>query len=251
MESEVAVYLLIALLGSTASFFGALVGGSGLVILPGLISLGFSAPESVALLEVGALGMMLTSALQFHRADKIDYSLAVRFTAFSGLGALTGAILLLRTAPVYAEKIMGIALLLIFACMVLWKQEGIYQGEERPHPRISPTLGAMLFYANGVWSGFLSAGSHIIGNFILVFFFRRTLLESAGILKIEGIGAGIVTTLIFSWAGIVTWGAALVLSLSMSIGAWCGCQFGLRLGDVNVRWLYLSIVLISAVKLLR
>jgi uncharacterized protein len=253
MEELLLRHLSIAALGVIGSFFGTLVGGSGLLILPVLIHLGFSAPKAVAILEVGALGMMLTGAYELNRVNKIDLNLALPLTLLSGLGTFFGALILIATPPLLAERIFGVGLTVLLLYMVFFKKKLSSRESEVTSKQVTlgrNLFGLVLFLLNGVWSGFLSAGSHILGSFILMTYYRKTIIQASGLLKIEGIGSGLISSLIFSLSGLVTWSAALALSLGMSLGSWLGCRWGLKIGEKWVEKLYILVVGISALRLL-
>lgn len=199
MEELLLKHLYIAALGVIGSFFGALVGGSGLLILPGLIALGFSVQKAVAILEVGALSMMFTGAFEINRISKIDLNLAAPLTVLSGLGAFIGASVLIATPPIFAKRLFGVSLIGLLLYMVIF--ENRFKGRKKLERDL---FGLVLFFLNGLWSGFFSAGSHIIGSFILMTYYGKTIIEASGLLKIEGIGSGIVSSLIFAVSGLVT-----------------------------------------------
>ncbi len=260
------------MLGLAGSFFGAIVGGSGLLILPGLILLGLPATQAVAVLEVGALGMMFTGAFELNRISRINLKVAMPITLLSGVGAFIGASFLVATPGIVAEKLFGFGLILLLVYSLV--DEGLRRrmrkqrestvqpeslakasfkdgGKIRQLLRTRHTeFGFFLLFLNGVWTGFFSAGSHLLANFILLVWFRKSMLEASGLLKIEGIGTGVVTSVTFASFGLIDWSAALVLSLAMSVGARIGIRLGASKGDAWLRGLYFTVVGVSALKLL-
>src|SRR3712207_6651737 len=60
--------LLVAVIGFLGSFYGVVSGGGGLIIIPGLIVAGLSAPSAVASSRVGILGLSITGALRYRQA---------------------------------------------------------------------------------------------------------------------------------------------------------------------------------------
>jgi uncharacterized membrane protein YfcA len=166
------------------------------------------------------------------------------------VGALCGALSLVSSAPEVVRRLIGVTFMAMLV-LLLWRP-GI--GTEEPAQNALAPLrrlaGGFAFLLNGFWTGFFSAGAHVFGSYILIMVFRRTFLEAAGILKVEGLAAGAVSIAVFAWNGLIDWPLAMVLFCGTAIGADIGSRYGLRKGNAWVRALFVAIVLITSAVML-
>jgi uncharacterized protein len=251
-DSDIFIDFCIGLVGLVGAFFGALVGGSGLVIIPSLIFLGFSPAQSVGILEIGALGMMLTGAYEFNKAQKIDLSFASRIALISVVGTIIGATSLIATPPIVAKKLFGIGLLCLLLHMIFSNR---FLTLEKVTSKLDPKdpkdrLGYIFFFLNGLWNGYFSAGSHLLGSFILTSYYRHSIISASALLKIEGIFSCIASATIFIYLGLVDWSASITLCFAMALGGLIGCKWGLSMGEIWIRKFYLLVVGISSANLI-
>src|SRR5215211_5725441 len=110
--------VMIAAIGFLGSFYGVVSGGGGLIIIPGLILAGLSAPAAVASSRVGMFGLSITGAYRFRRAGLLRARASVPLQVVVALGATIGAFLLLRINPTVLRTAIG-AVTIAIAPMIL------------------------------------------------------------------------------------------------------------------------------------
>src|SRR5918998_1885169 len=99
---------LIAAIGFLGSFYGVVSGGGGLIIIPGLIFAGLSAPSAVASSRVGILGLSITGAIRYRQAGLLRARASVPLLIVVAAGSAVGALLLLRADADELRRLIGL-----------------------------------------------------------------------------------------------------------------------------------------------
>ncbi len=240
--------IIVFILGFGASFIGAMIGGAGLLTIPGMIFLGLPTPVAIATNKFGSLGMMTTGIWKYQRAGTIDYKIGLPTTIAASLGAVVGARTLLNIPETLLEKIVGVLILLILLIVVFNHNTGL-----TPRPNLPPArqrFGYLIFAFIGFWGGFFGGGFAILAVYGYIFFYGQTFLQTAGVKLLLGLGIGLGSTLVYLAAGTIDWGFGLALLLGELIGAYAGAAYALKKGSRWIRGGFIILVLLSAAKLL-
>jgi len=235
-------------LGFLASFVGTTTGGIGLLVVPALIVLGFPPHTAIGTTRFAVFAGDIVSLDRLNRAGKADRTIALPILLFSLVGAVIGSVILLRTPGPLAEKLLGVFILATLIFTILQRDVGLRAG--KPPTTGRKLAGYSLMFFLSILAAYFSAAIGILGRTTLMTFFGQTYLQSAATRKIQGIGIGIVTLLIYAWSGIIDPVASLALVPSMLLGSWMGSVYALRKGDVWARGLFLIVVFLAAVQLL-
>jgi uncharacterized membrane protein YfcA len=109
---------------------------------------------------------------------------------------------------------------------------------------------ALIFFAIGVYGGFIQAG---VGIFLLA-----GLVLSAGYDLVRANAVKVLIVLCFTLFalavflinGQVRWSVGLILAVGNMLGAWVAARMAVERGATFVRWLLIAVVAVSAAKLL-
>ncbi len=238
----------VAIVGVVASFIGATVGGVGLITIPSLMFLGFSAKSAIATHIFGSLGMT-GCFYKFHQSRKIDYGVGIPITIAACVGAYLGAKALLEVSEEILVKLLGIVLLVLLFMIVLDRKGRGVKKRQKPGKE-RELLGYLAFMVVGFWRAFVSAGFAIFSTYVLVLMYRKTFLQSAGTKLLVLFVTGLITLAIYSGNGLVQWVPGLVLMLGMLVGSYAGASYGLKKGDEWVKKVFIVIVLFASLGLL-
>ena len=239
------------LFGFLASAIGSVVGGVFIFLVSALMAIGVPAKTAIIASKIGALSTMLLGGVQFHRQQKIDYQIAVPVAVVSALGSLIGAFLLVEISNEKIEEWVGILILLLLAFVLLKRDLGtIIEAESQALSLPRRILGLAMFFLCGIWAGFLGLGSVIFASYTLLFLYRRSFLETAGIVKVQAFGANVVAAIFFIVLGAVDWSIAGILIVSMGMGAYWGSAFFLKQGEAVTRKLFIAVTIACALKFL-
>lgn len=225
--------VLLFLLGLVTGFVGTNTGGSSLVTVPVLISLGITPQAAIATTRVAAVGTMVSGLTQFHKAGKVDYRLALPACFFAIAGSLAGAQALFIVPPELLQKCIGVLTLIFTAISFVKKQDGL----ERP---LSPKL-RMVGYALFFFTGFVGGcfgGQSILAAYIFALIFNKTLLESVGTRKVIGLAVAVPSVYFYGLNGIIQWQYACCLIGGTLIGSYFGSQYAISKGDLWLKYLF-------------
>jgi len=243
------LFLAIFCIGFTGSFIGAVTGGSGLIVIPGLIFCGFSPQAAIATDQLGLIAENLAAWRALHQAKKIDYRLALRLSILAGSGSAVGAYILIHMHSELVEKIIGFLVLAVGMVIFRNKKIGTSQSKLSGN-KYATGIGYVLYFVVGLWGGALGAGFGLLARYVLLFSYRKTILEGAGVSKLTSIAIALCSLPIFLVKGFIVWSATGPLVLGMAAGSYFGTHYGLKLGDEKLRTLFLMMILISGLKLL-
>lgn len=236
---------LLFFLGLIAGFIGTNTGGSSLVTIPVLLSLGISPQSAVATARFSTVGTMVAGLTQFHKAGKVDYQLALPTCFFAVAGSLTGAQLLLIVPTALLQQCIGV-LTLVFTLLSFIKKN------QEPEKALSvqiKAVGYSLFFFTGLVGGFFG-GQALLATYVFVLVFNKTLSESIGTRKITGLAIAIPALLFYGFHDIIEWQLAFFLIGGTLLGSYFGARYALKKGDVWLKYLLTIVSSAFSVKLI-
>jgi len=242
------VSLAIFALGFLTMFFGTATGGVGLVIVPLLMTFGLPPHAAIATTRFSVFAGDLVGLRVFQKAGKVEYALALPVLLLGLTGSVFGSFVLLWTPGAIVEKLLGAFLLLMLLFML--KQNSIGLQPVHIPSTVRRLFGYVLLFLVSIFGAFFSAASGLLGRTTLMTCFGQTYLQSAATRKIQGIGIGIVSLIIFAWGGIIHLPTVALLAPAMIFGSFFGSRFALHKGEKWVKALFCVVVLIAGLHLL-
>lgn len=234
--------------GFAATFAFVTTGGVGMITIPALIFLGLSPQTAIATDLFALFGGRLGGLLGLLREGKVDLALGARLGAIAALGALAGAFTLLSLPQDLMKRLLGVFLLVLLALLLLRPRLGV-AASEPPSPRRA-ALGAVLFLPVGFWGTLIGAGFLNLGSAVLLFVFRKSFLQTAGILTLVGLAVAVAALAVFGSHGAIAWPFGLAMLAGKASGGYLGARYAARAGDAKVRLLFAAVVVLSAAHLL-
>jgi uncharacterized membrane protein YfcA len=236
-------------IGCAATFVFVSTGGVGMITLPALIFLGLSPQAAIATDLFALFGGRLGGLLGLLREGKVDFPLGLRLGAVSALGAIAGAFTLLAVSDVLMKRLLGVFLLLLLSLLLLRPKVGVAVAEEPPSAR-REAVGALLFLPVGFWGTLVGAGFLNLGGAVLLFVFRKTFLQTAGILTLVGLAVALAALAVFGSHGAIVWPLGFAMLAGKATGGYFGARYAVKAGDAKIRVLFAGVVLVSAARLL-
>jgi uncharacterized protein len=234
--------------GCVATFVFVTTGGVGMVTIPALIALGLSPQAAIATDLFALFGGRLGGLAGLLREGKIDVALGMRLGLFSALGAVGGAITLLSMPQGVMQRALGVFLLVLLGWLLLQPRVGVSSGA--PPSALRAALGALLFVPVGFWGTLVGSGFLNLGGAVLLLVFRKTFLETAGLLTIIGLAVAITALAVFGTQGTIVWPLAIAMLAGKATGGYFGARYAVKAGDRKIRVLFAVVVLAAAVDLL-
>lgn len=234
--------------GIIAGFAGNFIsGGTSLIAVTSMLSLGLPPQLAVATQAAGSLGWRLGGLAQFWRANKIVWKLVAPLATLAFMGALIGTHILLAVDPALLKRAAGAIVLLFIPATLLRPKLGL-QRRDITGPRRA--LGWCLYFAVAVWAGFCAAGAGIFFLYVYMFCFGLTILEIKGTDKIPGIFLDIGMMIPLAIAHVFNPLYVVAFAPGMFCGSALGARYALRLGNVWLREIVLASVALMGARLL-
>jgi hypothetical protein len=166
---------------------------------------------------------------------------------FTLIGASLGALSVQHVASPVLEKVIPLLLALIVAYLILQPQIGLHDSP--------PRLGATAFYAIfgfglGFYDGFFGPG---VGSFWAIAFVLlrgQDLTRATAHTKVMNATSNLVSLAMFAGAGLVYFGAGVVMAVGQVLGAQLGAGLVVRRGSRFVRPAFLVMAALTITRLL-
>ena len=241
-------YVGVGSVGVFVGFINTLAGSGSLITLPLLMFLGLDANTANGTNRLALFLQSLSAVGSFKQKELIKFNEGFYYGLPATLGAIAGAFIAVETKPEVLNYIIGGLLVGMLILLILNPQKWIKPKENVvTKPNFSKKL---LFFAIGIYAGFLHAG---VG-----FFWIASLVLSAGydLVKANAVKMFIimmympVTLLIFALNHQVDYILGLTLGAGAIIGARIAVVTSIKKGSAFVRIILLVAIFASAVKLL-
>lgn len=242
--------ILICVLSFGVSIFSVSVGGTSLITVPLLVSLGMVSRNAVATNMFALIFLSLSGAIGLRREIRKDkYKIFVFLCVLTVIGSLIGANLVLAIDPDILKKVIAIMICILSGSFFLKKSLGIQESEEKIS-KARFAIGTLAIFILGVYGGFFSGGYVTLLSYVLVLTFGLSFLQVAFITKIFNVFSSLAACAFFYYHGLIDFSVGIPLAFSMSLGALLGSKLAIQKGNIWVRNLFLIAVVLFAVKLL-
>jgi uncharacterized membrane protein YfcA len=235
--------------GFLAGFINTLAGSGSLITLPLLMFLGLPANVANGTNRVAILLQNVVGVSSFKRQKVLDLRGGLFLAIPAVIGAVVGAQIAVNLNEEIMRKTIG-ALMVVFLFLLLVRPKRWLEGRAGTVGRRPGLLRLIIFFAIGVYGGFIQAG---VGIFLLA-----GLVLGAGydLVRANAVKVLIVfcftplALVIFLLEGQVQWAVGLTLALGNMSGAWVAARMAVKRGANFVRWLLIGVVVVSAAVLL-
>lgn len=216
--------LLVIFAGVACGFINVLAGSGSLITLPILIFLGLPAKVANGTNRIAILCQNIVGVGGYHRQGVLDT----------------------RHGP----RLVISAVMFIMLGVILVKPKRWLQGATAP-PEPGWRWGeAAVFFAIGVYGGFIQAG---VGIFLLAGLVLQSgydLVKANAVKLLIVLGYTPFALAVFIFENQVNWTYGLLLACGNMIGAYLGTRVAVSWGPAFVRWVLIAVVAVSAVRML-
>jgi len=242
------IYVAVILVGILVGFINTVAGSGSLLSLPLLIFLGLDANVANGTNRIGILLQSLVATGSFKQQKVFNWKEGLWLSIPAVIGSIIGAFFATEISSDVLKYAIG-GLLVFMLILMLYKPEAWIKGQigkVKEKPGIAQIL---IFFAIGLYGGFIQAG---VGLFLLA-----GLVLGAGynLVKANAIKVLIVllytpTALaIFMYANQVDYKLGFILAIGSMIGAYIGARISVKKGAGFIRYIVLFTILVSALKL--
>jgi uncharacterized membrane protein YfcA len=224
-----------------------MVGGGGLLSISFLIFLGLPPQVAVATNKFSAIGLKFTAFYRYWREEKILWSYVVPLCSIGFFGGLAGSLALVNISSELLLNLVGFFIVGLLPTIFIRPELGEENRNVSDRSKLTGYLGYSLVT---VYAAFFGGGAGVLFNYIMIYFFGTTILESSATLKVPGIVITSTAIAVFAWSGVIDYFYGFIMLAGMSAGGYAGAHTAVEKGDKWVKYVFAAVVLASAVKLI-
>lgn len=230
------------------SVVGVVTGSNSLITVPVMFQFGIDPKIAVATNMFGLTFMNIGATIPFIKKNLIDYRKVLPLVFITIVSSAIGAILVGIITSDLIRIIVSIAMILVSLFVIFKRDSGISKvGGVSTNAKV---LTFILTFFLGIYGGLYSGGYVTILTVVLVAFFGLTFTESVASTKFINVFSSMIATMIFMWQGLVDYKLGAILAVTMFVGAFIGAHTATKLNDIWLKRIFLSVVLMLAVKMI-
>ena len=225
-----------------------ITGSTSLITVPVMLQFGVEPRTALATNMLALTFMSVGGTLPFIGKGVIDryrLPLLIFLTLF---GSILGALLVLIVPSKSMPLIITISMIAVTVISILKRDAGIVTAEVIPS-RIAEIAGYVATFLLGIYGGFFSGGYVTLLTAAYIMLFRMTFVQAIATTKLINVFSSLTATLIFTQYGIVDYKLGMILGFAMFIGGMIGGRISLKLSNVWLQRIYLTVVSILASEL--
>jgi uncharacterized membrane protein YfcA len=240
--------ILVIAAGILVGFINTIAGSGSVISLPLLIFLGLPPNVANGTNRIAVLLQSIVGVKGFQQKNYLDTKKGWKPVIAALIGSLVGASVVVELPNDLTEKLIGVVMIIMF--FVIIYKPGQWIKEHVPeHEKKFSVLQLIMFFAIGFYGGLIQAG---VGIFLL-----SALVLGAGydLIRANALKLLIVALytpfvlVIFIYNGQVNFLWGIILGIGNMIGAWLATKFAVSWGPKVIRYILLTMILISAIKL--
>jgi uncharacterized protein len=185
----------------------------------------------------------------FHRQQVLDWRGGFWLSVPAILGALVGAQIAVNLNEIIMRRTIG-ALMVVMLVIILIRPKRWLEGHADMQLQRLGWIQGLIFFAIGVYGGFIQAGVGIFLLAGLVLNVGYDLVRANAVKVLIVLCLTVFALAVFVFNDQVVWKVGLILGVGNMLGAWVATRMAVKRGAVFVRWLLIIVVAVSATKLL-
>ncbi len=230
------------------SVIGVVTGSNSLIAVPLMFQFGIDPRVAVATNMFALVFMSVGGTIPFLRQGKIELRKISPLVVITIAGSALGAAIVGLITGETMKLIVSVAMIAVVVFTLIKRRSGIEKAKTISFA--SMVLTFVLTFLLGIYGGLYSGGYVTILTATLVAFFGMTYSEAVANTKFINVFSSLIATIVFMWQGLVDYKLGLILGVTMFAGAFAGAHFVTKLNDIWIRRIFLSAVLLLAIKTL-
>ena len=249
MSASVLIWLIILVFITSA--VGVVTGSNSLVIVPLMFQFGIEPKTALATNMFGLTFMSIGASIPFLRQGTVSIKKLSPFIFLTLISSTLGAILVGLVSSKTIPIIVSVSMIAVSIFILIHRDKGVAKAENSPPEHRfsrSQIIAYILTFLLGIYGGLYSGGYVTMLTAAYVAFLGMTFTESVAATKVINVFSSLIATIVFMWQGLVDYKLGLVLAVVMFIAAYAGAGIVTRLNDLWLRRIFLTTVLLLAIK---
>jgi len=227
---------------------GVVTGSNSLITVPVMFQFGIDEKVAVATNMFGLTFMSIGATIPFLRQGKINVGRVSPMIVLTVIGSAIGATLVGLITNQSMKLIVSIAMIAVTLFTVFQRKR--VNGEAHAVSKVSLAIALVLTFLLAIYGGLYSGGYVTILTATVVAFFGMTFAEAVASTKLINVFSSSVATIVFAWQGLIDYRLGLILGVTMFVGAYFGAHYATKLNELWLRRIFLTTVLLLAIKIL-
>ena len=245
MLSTQTLVILIAVFLVT-SVVGVVTGSNSLIAVPVMFQVGIEPRVAVATNMFALVFMAVGGTIPFVRQRRIEYGRIAPLIVLTIISSAIGALLVGVISNAGLKLIVSAAMIAVSLFVLLRREAGV-NVDSQPG-RYAVPLTYLFTFLLGIYGGLFSGGYVTVLTAICIGIYGMRYSEAVASTKLVNVFSSGVATIVFMYQGLIDYKLGLILGVTMFVGAYIGAHYASRLNDVWLRRIFLTTVLLLAIK---
>lgn len=228
------------------SAIGVVTGSNSLITVPVMFQFGIEPKQAVATNMFGLLFLSIGGSLPFLGKGVIDRKRMPKLIVLTLAGSAIGAMLVGLISGSALKIIVSVSMIAVSLFTIFKRDAGLKKAEDISTESL--VIAYVITFLMAIYGGLFSGGYVTILTASYVAFFGMTYTEAIAETKIINIFSSAVAAVVFMWQGLIDYKLGIILAVVMFAGAYIGAKTVTKLNDLWLKRIFLSTVLILAVK---
>lgn len=246
MSFSIVTLSILILLFFVTSAIGVVTGSNSLVTVPIMFQFGIEPKIAVATNMFGLTFMSIGATIPFFKQKVFDRKTLTPLVILTLIGSALGAVLVGLITNQSIKLIVSISMIAV-ALFTFFRRNAGLEKVEKVSANATILVFALTFLL-GIYGGLFSGGYVTMLTAVYVAFFGMTFTEAVASTKLINVFSSLIASAVFAWQGLIDYKIGLILAVTMFIGAYIGAHTVTKLNDLWLKRIFLSTVLILAVK---
>ncbi len=244
------VYLLAFVGAFVAGAINTLSGNGSAITLTILMEvLGLPANVANGTNRVGILGNGIAATLGFQRQGRFRVSVGRRkdmnrIVIITTLGAVLGVYLSLITSNAVFRDIFRYLLVVMLGVILIKPKRWLTVPRQEKY--LSSWLSVPIFFALGVYGGFIQMGMGVFFLAVMVLIARYDLIQGNVVKVLVVTIYTLIAVSIFAWRGLIDWPVGLLMAAGQMVGGYLTATYAAKHPKAGIFTYYLLIAVIIA-----
>ncbi|HIK37259.1 MAG: sulfite exporter TauE/SafE family protein [Geminocystis sp.] len=230
------------------AFVGVVTGSNSLITVPVMLQFGIEPAVAIATNMFGLIFLSIGGVIPFLKTGfmrRKDIPLLTTLTLF---GSLLGAILVLIVPPKQFPFLISLFLIAITVFSIFNSSGKNHKTYPKTVSAVSKNIAYLLTFLLGIYGGFYSGGYVTTLTACYVGFLGMTFVEAVAVTKLLNVFSSLIATVVFMVKGLIDYPLAIVLSITMFCGAYLGGKFAIKMNEIFLKKLFITVVIALAIK---
>lgn len=233
--------------GLTAGLVDSIAGGGGLLTLPVLLGIGLPPHAALGTNKFQSSFGSFTSTMYYRRHSVVSIREGIIGVIFTAIGTVIGAWLVQQITSDILSHLIPWLLFAIAIYTFFTPKFSDRDGDVKIPKNVFFIFFGLLF---GFYDGFFGPGVGSFWAFAFVVLLGFNLRKATGFTKLMNFTSNIVSVIMFLIGGNVWFLIALVMGAGQIIGSVIGAHLVIRKGAKLIRPVFITIVILTTIKLL-